>query len=70
MPLQPPSGDVAKIQAHMGQHVTYPATKKDLVTACNNLSEFSDADKKWFEATLPDRTYQNADEVKRAFEWR
>ncbi len=48
---------------HLKNHVEYPATKNDIVTACNNLSDIPQADKEWFEKNLPDRTYNNAEEV-------
>ena len=48
---------------HLKNHVEYPATKNDIVTACNNLSDVPKADKDWFEKNLPDRTYKNAEEV-------
>jgi len=48
---------------HLKNHVEYPATKNDIVTACNNLSDVPQADKDWFEKNLPDRTYKNAEEV-------
>lgn len=48
---------------HLKNHVEYPATKSDIVTACNNLSDVPQADKDWFEKNLPDRTYKNAEEV-------
>lgn len=51
---------------HMKDHVTYPVTKADLVAACNNMSEFSDADKKEFADKLPDGTYNSAEEVTKA----
>jgi len=54
---------------HLKGHVTYPAAKADLVAACNNLSDFSDADKKEFSDALPDGTYNSADEVVKALGW-
>ncbi len=48
---------------HLKNHVEYPATKSDIMTACNNLSDVPQADKDWFEKNLPDRTYKNAEEV-------
>ena len=54
---------------HMKSHVTYPTTKADLVAACNNMSEFSDEDKKEFADTLPDGTYNSVDEVTKALGW-
>ncbi|MBI2019915.1 hypothetical protein HYS94_00635 [Candidatus Daviesbacteria bacterium] len=45
---------------------TYPASKAQLVAACNNMSDFSEEDKKEFEAKLPEATYNSADEVVQA----
>ena len=48
---------------HLSQHQKYPATKSELVAECNRLSDFSEADKKWFMENLPEGTYNSADEV-------
>lgn len=48
---------------HLKEHQEYPATKKELVAACNNLSDFSEEDKKFFTNHLTDKTYDSADEV-------
>lgn len=53
---------------HLRTHQKYPATKAELVEACNKLSDFSDQDKKDFTDKLPDRTYNSADEVIKALE--
>ena len=58
--------DWKNIESHLRQHQQYPATKAELVAACNNLSDFSDADKKWFADMLPEGTYASADEVVKA----
>jgi len=47
-------------------HQEYPATKKELVEACNALSDFSEEDKQWFEQHLPEGTYNSAEEVMQA----
>lgn len=49
-------------------HVDYPATKQELVEACNNMDDVTDEDRKWFIENLPARTFKNADEVKEALE--
>ena len=51
---------------HLRDHQTYPATKADLVAACNSLSDFSEEDKKEFESSLPEGTYNSAEEVMEA----
>lgn len=48
---------------HLTQHQKYPATKEDLIKECDDLSDFSDADKKWFKEHLMEKTYESADEV-------
>ena len=48
---------------HLKEHQDYPATKADLVAACNNLSDFSAADKTWFSDHLPTGTYKSPGDV-------
>lgn len=55
--------DIKNAMAHLKTHQTYPATKQELVKACNDLSDFSGEDKKWFEEHLPDGSYESAQEV-------
>ena len=57
----------AKYLEHAGEHVEkYPASCNDLVQSCNNLSEFTSDEKKWFSEALPHGSYRNKDEVKKA----
>lgn len=51
---------------HLREHQKYPATKSELVAACNSLSDFSAADKAEFERDLPEGTYNSAEEVMEA----
>ena len=51
---------------HAKSHVEYPATKKQLVEACNNMSDMPKAEREWFAKNLPDKTYKNANEVFKA----
>ncbi len=48
---------------HLKNHQDYPATKEELVEACNSLSDFSDEDKKWYQQHLEHKTYNSAEEV-------
>ncbi|OGM23343.1 hypothetical protein A2961_01775 [Candidatus Woesebacteria bacterium RIFCSPLOWO2_01_FULL_39_21] len=48
---------------HLKSHQKYPATKEEMVKECNELSDFSQEDKKWFMEKLPEGTYQSAEEV-------
>ncbi len=54
-----------QIMDHLN-HVVYPASKEDLVKACNEMSDVPENDKRWLNENLPEKNYQNADEVKRA----
>ncbi len=55
-----------EVLEHINKHVDYPTTKTDLVKACNLMSDVSSADKKWFEKTLPEGTYNKPNEVLKA----
>jgi hypothetical protein len=58
--------DEKSFMAHLNEHNKWPATKADLVAACNNLSDVNEKDKAWFIAKLPEGTYKSAGEVKKA----
>ncbi len=47
-------------------HVSYPATKEELVKACDNMSDVPEEGKKWFMDNLPGGTYQNSGDVRAA----
>lgn len=51
---------------HLKKHQMYPATRAELVKECNELSDFSTEDKKWFMDNLPSGTYNSANEVAQA----
>jgi hypothetical protein len=61
--------DAENAKAHLREHQKYPATKAELVAECDNLSDFSEADKKEFSDKLPEGTYNSADEVIAALGW-
>lgn len=54
---------------HLRKHQKYPATYDELVAECDNLSDFSEEDKKEFMEMLPKRTYNSVDEVIAALGW-
>ena len=58
--------DEKSFMTHLNEHNKWPATKAELVAACGNLSDVNAKDKKWFVENLPEGTYKNADEVKKA----
>jgi hypothetical protein len=63
--------DQAKLKEHnkLRNEITkqkYPATKAEVVSHVKGIKA---DDKKWFEETLPERTYGSADEVMSALGW-
>ena len=54
---------------HIKSHTNYPASKQDLVQACNNMSDFSEEDKEWFASNLPEGQYSSSDDVMKALGW-
>ena len=58
--------DPKNAKKHLQEHVTYPASKAELVAHCNDLSDFSAADKAEFATKLPEGTYNSADDVIKA----
>lgn len=61
--------NIETAKTHLREHVTYPATKQDIVTACNNMSDHTEADKQEVREKLPDQTYSSAGEVIQALGW-
>lgn len=61
--------DIENAKKHLREHQQYPATKEQLVAECNNLSDFSEADKQEFSTKLPAGTYNSADEAMAALGW-
>jgi len=57
--------DHNKLRAEINR-VKYPATKAEVVSHVKGIKP---DDKKWFEETLPERTYASSDEVALALGW-
>jgi len=49
--------------SHLKNHIQYPADRNQVVSACNNMSDAPEDDRNWFSKTLPEGTYENADQV-------
>jgi hypothetical protein len=58
--------DMKKVAAHLREHVKYPATRAEILAACADTPEFTDAEKAWAAAHLPEGTYASADDVLKA----
>ena len=58
--------DMKQVQTHLKEHQTYPATRAELLAACNGLTEFNAGEKAWFAAHLPEGTYKSSAEVIKA----
>jgi hypothetical protein len=58
--------DIKKLTQHLKEHQTYPATRAQLLAACNDLVDFSAGEKRWYADHLPEGTYKSAAEVLKA----
>ncbi len=58
--------NMQEMMSHLKDHVTYPATKKAIWDACNQMSHVPEEHKKMFMDKVPEGTYNNADEVAKA----
>lgn len=58
--------DKKELMEHLDEHIKYPATKEDIVAACNQMSHVPEEDKKMVEERLPEKTYNNSEEVAQA----
>ena len=58
--------DLNKVTAHLKAHVTYPATRAQVLAACAQTPEFTAGEKAWFAARLPAGSYKSAGEVLKA----
>jgi hypothetical protein len=58
-----------RMREHIAKGVKYPATKESLVVAFKGFRDVKPDDKKWFDETLPSRTYETSDDVMKALGW-
>ena len=56
-------GKFAEELGHLKSHVEYPATRTQVVEACNNNVHADRDDAEWMAKALPEGTYQNANDV-------
>lgn len=48
---------------HLKNHVQYPASRDEVVQACNNMADFPADDRDWFNEKLPTGTYDGPSDV-------
>jgi hypothetical protein len=48
---------------HIKNHITYPASKQQVVAACNNMSDVPSEDRTWVSKSLPDQTFRAPEDV-------
>lgn len=56
-------GKFAEELGHLKSHVPYPATKQQVVAACNNNMHADKDDAEWMAKALPEGTYRGASDV-------
>jgi hypothetical protein len=48
---------------HLKHHVQYPASRSQVVAACNNMSDVSEGNRDWFMKNLPEGSYKSPTEI-------
>ena len=56
-------GKFAEELGHLKSHVPYPASRQQVITACNNNAHADRDDADWMAKALPEGTYNSANEV-------
>ncbi len=56
-------GKFAEELGHLKSHVPYPATRAQVIAACNNNQHAERSDAEWIAKALPEGTFRNANEV-------
>lgn len=58
--------DKKEVLTHLTEHITYPASKEDIMKACEDMSDVPEKDKEWLKSALANKVYQDAEEVQEA----
>ena len=57
---------LAEELGHIKNHIMYPATRAQVVAACNNMSHIDSANREWVSKNLPEGTYKAPTEIMNA----
>jgi hypothetical protein len=52
-----------ELSTHIKEHVSYPISKKDFLASCGNLGHVPADTREWVGKSLPERTFQSAEDV-------
>jgi hypothetical protein len=53
--------DAERLVKHLEEHVSYPASRADVLASCAQTPEFTEGEKEWTAEHLPDGNYENAE---------
>lgn len=56
-------GSLATSMEHLKHHVEYPASRDEVVAACNDMSDIPSDDRDWFMKSLPAGDYNGPEDV-------
>lgn len=58
-----------EVTRHLMEHIgKWPATKQEIMSACNNISDIPDENRKWVTEYLPEGTYDSPEEAEMVME--
>jgi hypothetical protein len=57
------TASMAEELGHLKHHVQYPASRSQVVAACNNMADVGEANRDWFSKNLPEGTYKSPAEI-------
>lgn len=57
------TSDLHAALSHLKNDVPFPADRKAIVTACNNMMDLPEEGRDWFAKTLPEGHYKSPEDV-------
>jgi hypothetical protein len=62
-PVMAQKPDETKLTSHLNDHIKYPASREEVLSACASTPEFSEGEKQWVSENLAGENFENAEAV-------